>query len=135
MVDSRMFVHIDYNSGEPISRQIIAQIKWMIVSGTLQPGDKLPSIRELARTLKINPTTVTRIYNDLGHNAIITLRQGQGAFVSGQAVSLPAEEIGRIVADKARALLVEGIRLGLRKKDIEAIVNEEFRKIRTAKDE
>ena len=56
-----MFVHIDYNSGEPISRQVIAQIKWMIVSGALQPGDKLPSIRELARDLKINPTTVTRI--------------------------------------------------------------------------
>ncbi len=130
-----MFVHIDYNSGEPISRQIIAQIKWMIVSGRLQPGDKLPSIRELARTLKINPTTVARIYNDLAHNAIITLRQGQGAFVSGQNIRLPKEEIGRIVAEKARVLLVEGIRLGLRKKDIEAVINEEFRKIRTAKNE
>ncbi len=130
-----MFIHIDYNSGEPISRQIIAQIKWMIVSETLQPGDKLPSIRELARTLKINPTTVTRIYNDLAHNAIITLRQGQGAFVSGKDVSLPKEEVGRIVAEKARTLLVEGIRLGLNKKDIETIVNEEFRKIRTAKNE
>jgi len=130
-----MFVHIDYNSGEPISRQIIAQIKWMIVSGRLQPGEKLPSIRELARTLKINPTTVTRIYNELAHNGIITLRQGQGAFVAGQGVSLPDEEVARIVAKKARALLVEGIRLGLRKKDIEAIVNDEFRKIRTAKDE
>jgi GntR family transcriptional regulator len=130
-----MFIHIDYNSGEPINRQVIAQIKWKIVSGKLQPGDKLPSIRELARTLKINPTTVTRIYSDLAHNGIIVLRQGQGAFVSEQNVSLPDEEVARVVAEKARTLLVEGIRLGLRKKDIEAIINEEFKKIRTAKDE
>ena len=130
-----MFIHIDYNSGEPISRQIIAQIKWMIVSTRLQPGDKLPSIRELARTLKINPTTVTRIYNDLAHNGIITLRQGQGAFVSDRHVSLSEAEVDKIVAEKARALLVEGIRLGLRKRDIDAIMNEEYRKIRTAKDE
>ena len=130
-----MFIHIDYNSGEPINRQVIGQIKWMIVSGKLQPGDKLPSIRELARTLKINPTTVTRIYNDLAHHMIITLRQGQGAFVSDRKVSLSEQEVGRIVAEKARALLVEGIRLGLTKKDIDSVINSEFRKIRTANDE
>ena len=130
-----MFIHIDYNSGEPINRQAIAQIKWMIVSGRLQPGDKLPSIRELARTLKINPTTVTRIYNDLAHNGIITLRQGQGAFVSDGHVSVSDTEVSRIVVEKARAMLVEGIRLGLRKREIDAIINEEFRKIRTANDE
>jgi GntR family transcriptional regulator len=130
-----MFIHIDYNSGDPINRQVIAQIKWMVVSGKLQPGNKLPSIRELARTLKINPTTVTRIYNDLAHNGVIVLRQGQGAFVSDQTVSLPEKEVTRVVAEKARTLLVEGIRLGLRKKDIEAIINDEFNKIRTAKDE
>jgi GntR family transcriptional regulator len=130
-----MFIHIDYNSGEPINRQVIAQIKWMIVSGQLQPGEKLPSIRELARTLKINPTTVTRIYNDLAHNGIITLRQGQGAFVSDGHVAVSDTEVSRIVGEKARALLVEGIRLGLRKREIDAIINEEFKKIRTANDE
>lgn len=130
-----MFIQIDYNSGEPISRQVIAQIKWMVVSGKLQPGDKLPSIRELARTLKINPTTVTRIYNDLASHNIITLRQGQGAFVADRAVSLSDVEINRLVAEKARALLVEGFRLGLSKKEIEGIVNEEYTKIRKAKDE
>ncbi len=50
----------------------------MIVSGALSAGEKLPSIRELARQLKINPTTVTRIYGELAHHGIITLRQGQG---------------------------------------------------------
>lgn len=130
-----MFIHVDYNSGEPISRQIIAQIKWMIVSGRLTPGDKLPSIRELARTLKINPTTVTRVYNDLAHNGIIILHQGRGAFVSDQPAAIPDSEVHKIVGEKARVLLVEGMRLGLRKSEIDAIIQKEFDKIRTAKDE
>jgi GntR family transcriptional regulator len=130
-----MLLHIDYNSGEPISHQIAAQIKWMVVSGKLQIGDKLPSIRELARRLKINPTTVTRIYNELAGDGVITLRQGQGAFVSDGAPALPAREIRRIVSDRARAMVVEGLRLGLNRQQIEQIVNEEFKKIRTAKNE
>jgi GntR family transcriptional regulator len=130
-----MYVHIDYNSGEPISRQVVAQIKWMIVSGSLSAGEKLPSIRELARQLKINPTTVTRIYGELSQNGIITLRQGQGAFVSRQKPAVARREVRRIVAGKAREMLVEGMRLGLDKTAIDAIVNEEFRKIRTSRDE
>ena len=130
-----MLLHIDYNSGEPISHQLIAQIKWMVVGGKLKAGDKLPSIRELARRLKINPTTVTRIYGELSGEDFITLRQGQGAFVSGKPPLLPPEEIERLVSEKARAMLVEGLRLGLGKGQIEQIVNEEFKKIRTAANE
>ena len=130
-----MLLHIDYNSGEPISHQIAAQIKWMVVSSALQVGDKLPSIRELARTLKINPTTVTRIYNELAGDGGITLRQGQGAFVSDGAPALPAREIRRIVSGRARAMVVEGLRLGLDRQQIEQIVNDEFKKIRKAKNE
>ncbi len=130
-----MLLHIDYNSGEPISHQIAAQIKWMVVSGKLQVGDKLPSIRELSRRLKINPTTVTRIYNELANDGVITLRQGQGAFVSDGAPALPVREIRRVVSDRARAMVVEGLRLGLNRQQIEQIVNEEFKKIRTAKNE
>ena len=47
-----MFIKINYNSSEPIIRQVISQIKLMLVNGTLQPGEKLPSIRVMARNLK-----------------------------------------------------------------------------------
>ena len=130
-----MYVHIDYNSGEPISRQVVSQIKWMIVSGVLGPGEKLPSIRELAKQLKINPTTVTRIYGELAHQGIIALRQGQGAFVSQQVPTVAPGEVRRIVADKAREMLVEGMRLGLDRAAIDEIVDDEFRKIRTPEHE
>ena len=92
-----MLIQVDYNSGEPISHQVVSQIKWLVASGKLEPGGKLPSIRELAKELKINPTTVTRIYSELSADGVITLRQGQGAFVSTQSVPLPKAEIRRRV--------------------------------------
>ncbi|MBC7967902.1 MAG: GntR family transcriptional regulator [Fuerstia sp.] len=60
-----MHFHIDPNSKRPIIRQVIEQLQWQIVSGRVRPGDRLPSIRELAKQLKVNPTTVTRIYSEL----------------------------------------------------------------------
>jgi len=128
-------LHINYNSSEPIYRQVVDQIKLMVVNGTLCPGDRMPSIRELARSLRINPTTAARIYNELAHEGILTLRQGQGAFVSEKLKRLAPEEVRRIVADHARRMLVEGLRLGLSREEIYEIVEEEFQRIRKVEDE
>ena len=127
-----MFVHIDYNSSEPISHQVVAQIKWMVVSGKLGVREKLPSVRGLAKQLQINPTTVTRIYNELSNDGIITLRQGQGAFVADGKQTMPRAEAKKKVAEMSRALLVESLRWGLEKDDIDAILAAEYEKIRTA---
>ena len=94
-----MFFHIDYNSSQPIYQQVIEQIKFTIVNGGLKPGERMLSIRELAKTLKINPTTAAKIYNELAHEGVLVLRQGQGAFVAPKVVSLASEEIQRIVAE------------------------------------
>jgi GntR family transcriptional regulator len=125
-----MLIQVDYNSGEPISHQVVSQIKWLVVSGKLQPGEKLPSIRELAKELRINPTTVTRIYSELSSDGVITLRQGQGAFVSTQSVQLPKAEIRRRVGRLAQSMLVEGLRLGLKRAEIDKVIDDEFRRIR-----
>ena len=125
-----MLFHIDYNSSQPIYQQVIEQIKLTVVNGRLKPGDRMPSIRELAKTLRINPTTAARIYNELAHEGILILRQGQGAFVAPKAVSVKDEEIHRIVAALARKMLVEGLRLGLTRDEIDLIIDEEYRRIR-----
>ena len=130
-----MFLHIDYNSPEPIYRQAVEQIKLLVVSGALLPGDRMPSIRELAKSLKINPTTAAKIYNELAHDGVIILRQGQGAFVSETIKRLAPQEVRRIVAGHARKMLVEGLRLGLTRMQIDQIVEEEFQKIRRVEDE
>jgi len=130
-----MLIQVDYNSGEPISHQVVSQIKWLVASGKLEPGGKLPSIRELAKELKINPTTVTRIYSELSADGVITLRQGQGAFVSTQSVPLPKAEIRRRVGRLARSMLVEGLLLGLTREEIDKVIDDEFGRIGGTNDE
>ena len=75
-------IHINYSSDAPICQQAVDQVKLLCVSGRLRPGEKLPSVRQLAADLHVNPTTVTRIYDQLAHEGVITLRQGQGTFVA-----------------------------------------------------
>ncbi len=128
-----MWIHVNYSSGEPIIRQAVDQIQLQVVNGTLRAGDKLPSIRELAKNLQINPTTVQRIYSELAHAGTIVLRRGQGAFVADRAVRLAPEEVKRIVEKHARTLLVEGLRLGMDYDQIREVVERTYSEIREGK--
>lgn len=69
-------------SGKPIYEQIKSQIRDAVLSGELQPGDPLPSLRTLARELRISVLTVTRSYNELADEGIVENRQGKGSFVA-----------------------------------------------------
>ena len=124
-----MLIHVDYNSGEPICHQVVGQVKLLVVNGTLKRGDKLPSIRQLARDLRINPSTVTRIYNQLAAEGVVTLRHGHGVFISDGALRLAPEELRRILGRHARTLLVEGLRHGVSVDQIQAVLAEEYETI------
>jgi GntR family transcriptional regulator len=125
-----MHIHIDYNSGEPIIHQVVAQIKLMVVSSKLPPGSRLPSIRGFSKDLKINPTTVTRIYKELEHQGIIVLRHGQGAFVVESQRKPAKKQAAKTIRPKVEALLVEGLRLGLTQKEIVKVLKQEYKKIK-----
>jgi GntR family transcriptional regulator len=73
------------SSGVPIYLQLMEQVKHGIETGALRPGEQLPGIRPLAEELVVNPNTVAKAYRELEHEGVIELRQGAGAFVSGQA--------------------------------------------------
>ena len=74
-------VHLDYRDVRPIYAQIIDGVREQIVSGVLQPGDKLPSVRELAAALAINPNTIQRSYRQLEVEGWIATVPGKGCFV------------------------------------------------------
>ena len=74
-------VHLDYRDARPIYTQIIDGFKEQISSGVLQPGDKLPSVRELAAELAINPNTIQRSYRTLEVDGWIATVPGKGCFV------------------------------------------------------
>ena len=77
-----MLFHINPSSGVPVYLQLMQLVRHAVETGTLRPGEQLPTIRKLAGELVINPNTVVRAYRELEHEEIIELRQGSGAFIS-----------------------------------------------------
>lgn len=76
-----MLVSIDSKSGVPFYRQIIEQVKFAIARGDIEPGDRLPTVRQLAVDLSINLNTVIRAYRELEIEGAIETQQGSGTFV------------------------------------------------------
>jgi GntR family transcriptional regulator len=77
---------LDLRSGVPVYRQIIDQVLLAIASGTLAAGAQLPTVRQVAVDLSINPNTVVRAYRELEIRGILTTQQGSGTFVSSEKV-------------------------------------------------
>lgn len=76
-------IHLDYRDARPIYTQIIDGFREQIAAGVLRQGDKLPSVRELAATLTINPNTIQRAYHELEMQGWIASVPGKGSFVCG----------------------------------------------------
>ncbi|HQN01219.1 MAG TPA: GntR family transcriptional regulator [Candidatus Hydrogenedentes bacterium] len=112
-----MKLHINPKEGKPIYRQIMDQVKYLIASGRLSPGDELPTVRGLAQDLLINPNTVARAYRELEQAGILVTRQGAGTYVSTQGTPLSREACGRLLLERARALAAEAWHLGYRLED------------------
>lgn len=77
-----MFIRIERASSIPISRQIAEQIRARCLSGSLKAGDRLPSVRELARELAVNQNTVLRVYEKLTGEGLLDRRQGDGTYIA-----------------------------------------------------
>lgn len=87
-----MEIIISNRSGKPIYEQITAQVKSAIMSGELQPGDPLPSMRALAKSLHISVITTQRAYEDLQRDGFIDTITGRGSFVAVQNKDIIQEE-------------------------------------------
>lgn len=78
---------LDLHSGVPVYRQIIDQVRGGMASGTLASGDQLPTVRQLAVDLAINPNTVMRAYRELELGGMLETHQGTGTFISDKKIS------------------------------------------------
>jgi GntR family transcriptional regulator len=74
-------IGIELGSPVPIYLQIVQDVKHQVATGVLKPGEQLPTVRELAATLRINPNTVARAYDQLDTDQVITTQQGRGTYV------------------------------------------------------
>lgn len=99
-----MNIQINNSSDDPIYLQIKNQIKAQIISGKLKPGDKLPSIRFLAKELRISMITTKRAFDELQLDGFINSVQGKGNFVSSQNKELIREEYLKKIEEKITEL-------------------------------
>src|SRR5580765_3692331 len=113
-----MLLRIDPHSSEPIFGQLVFQVKARIARGELEPGDKLPSVRELAKDLAINPNTVARAYEALESEGVIVRKQGSGCFVTGQTSALRGDERKRKLDALVHRAVTEAFHLGFDEDDL-----------------
>ena len=129
-----MFINIDPSSGLPIYIQIAQQIKTAVAMGRLQPEEPLPSVRQLAVELAVNPNTVARAYLDLEIEGVIYKRQGAGTFVSSQGVEMSKGERRRVLNELLEKALVEGVNLGLSERELRDAFERTLEKILQARE-
>lgn len=114
-----MEIQVDYESGVPIYAQIMEQIKHLVAAGRLKPGDQLPTIRQLAVDLRVNPNTVVRAYHELDRQGVISTQQGRGTFIARRPDERRLVEMRK---DRLRAMmggaLLEALSLGYEAEEI-----------------
>ena len=117
-------VHLDYRDARPIYSQIISGLREQITAGIMKPGDKLPSVRDLAAELAINPNTIQRAYAELEAEGFICSVPGKGSFACFQADSAAVRK--EELMGKLRELLQELRYLSVGDAEIIALVKEGY---------
>ena len=109
---------LDLKSGVPFHRQIVDQIRYGIASDRLMPGEQLPTVRELAVHLQVNPNTVRKAYSELEILGILDTQQGTGTFVGKQQVKIGDAEKQRMLGQICDELVARGHQYGFTLKEI-----------------
>lgn len=114
---------VDPRSGVPIYLQLIEQIKRSVALGVLERGEQLPTVKQLALDLTINPNTVARVYRELERDGIIETAPGRGSFVRGDGAAANAKAAGSDVArETLEAAVREAKSLGLSRDQVTTLL-------------
>jgi GntR family transcriptional regulator len=119
-----MEFQIDPASRLPIYRQLAQQLREAVARGRVRPDDRLPSVRDLSRTLVINPNTVARVYTELEREGILNTRPGLGVFVAHPKAELTRKVRKERLEELAGHFLTEAVHLGFSAEEVVALVAE-----------
>lgn len=118
-------ITVDYKDKRPLYEQLAANITEMALSGELKPHEQLPSVRQLAVSMGINPNTIARAYGELERRGVIYSVMGKGSYVNDD-LAFVIEEKNRKIEEKLRVSIKEAKNNGLAKERVEKIVGEEY---------
>lgn len=119
-----MFIVVSPLNPEPMYKQVIDQIKDAIADETLKPEEKLPSIREMSKELKISIITIKRAYADLENEGFIYTRTGMGSFVANINKNMLRDGKLNEIKEEIRRILAAGKKVNIHANDVIKIVNE-----------
>ncbi len=131
-------VTVDASDSTPLRAQLERGLRAAIAIGRLRPGDQLPTVRQLAVTVRVNANTVSRVYSDLERSGILETKRGVGTFVRGSAEqALPTKERERRLRGFAIKLLSDAVSAGFGIEEVteavEALISEGARSLSDAK--
>jgi GntR family transcriptional regulator len=115
---------IDVKSGVPFYRQIIEQVKFAIARGNLQPGVQLPTVRQLAVDLSINPNTVIRAYKEMEIEGLLETHQGSGTFITNHRPEIGSVERQRMLDQILTEMLARASSYGLSLDEVLAVLKQ-----------
>ena len=121
-----MFDRVDPRSPIPLYEQIAARIRVAVAAGELVPDQALPSVRQLAGTLRINPATVVQAYRTLEAEGFVARRHGAGTFVEGVPEARKRTERIKYAEQLVRDMLAEAARLGVNGQDIQEVLEQQL---------
>lgn len=119
-----MELRIETTSRLPIYRQIVSQVQEGVARGLLEPGEKLPSVRELSRQLVVNPNTIAKAYTELEREGTLNTRPGLGVFVATPSVEVTREIRERRLNGCIDRFLTEAVHLGFAKEEVLTLLSE-----------
>lgn len=106
-------IAVDPRDPLPLWRQLEEGVRNLVASGALAPGAAVPSVREMARDLAVNPATIAKAYQRLSDAGVLEVRRGEGTFVASGAPTLPRAERRRRLQQAARSYAAHAATLGL----------------------
>jgi GntR family transcriptional regulator len=115
---------IDPADAVPIWKQIEDGVRRLVVAGVLEPGTAVPSVRELARELRVNPATVSKAYQRLTDAGVLEVRRGEGTFVADRSAGMVAAERRELLADEARRFAEASAAMGASREEAERAVRD-----------
>ncbi len=121
-----MIFRLDYSDSRAIYLQIMDEIRRAIVLGSLKTDESLPSVRQLATELRINPNTVGQAYRELERDAVVYVRRGRGTFVAAPRDT--DSEKRSLASELAKRTLHEAFRLGLSLDELITAIREAYNK-------
>jgi GntR family transcriptional regulator len=124
-----MIFRIDADDGLAIYDQIVRQIKYAVASGTLAPGEWIPSVRELARQLTVNPNTIQRAYQQLQADGVLEPVRGRGLAVCRTAVRACVAERQALVLERLEQVVAEAVQGGVAPDDLRTLFERSVRKV------